>query len=123
MSKRRNGRAIVLEALRAKDNQTIAEIVAMTKLSKEGVRDSLICLMERGQIHRLAEKRKFATFESHVYAFGPGEPQEEPEEPLTPVRERTKAIQESLRTVQTMYASYIPGQFDPFRVLRVQVGA
>lgn len=119
--KRRDTKKLVLEALGRQNNQTIADLEVCTKLSKEGVRRALLSLMAAGGVHRLKEVRKFAFYESHVYALGPGDDEHVEEEPMIPVRERAKAIQETNRTVDGLRGSYQPGRFDPFRVLRAQV--
>lgn len=112
---------MVLAALRAQNLQTIAELADVTQLSKQGVRNALMLLRDDGAVHRRPEMRKFPTHESHIYAIGPGETDDH-DEPLMPIRARELAIKESLATVDAIRSGYNPAMFDPFRVLRAQVG-
>ncbi len=123
MTKRKDAKALTLAALRQKDNQTIADIAEMTHISREAVRLALRRLVAHGYAHKTHEVRKFTNYESHIFALGSGEPEDEPEEPIMHVRERTKAIEDTARTIQGLRSQFIPGLFDPFRVLRAQVGA
>jgi hypothetical protein len=60
--------------------------------------------------------------QAHIFVYGPGPENEEPDFYRLRV-EQQDATAENQRTVERIRGSYIPGIFDPFRVLRVQVGA
>lgn len=122
MTKRRDAKGLTLGALRQQNYQTIADIAEKTKISREAVRQALRTLIEHGYAHKTKEVRKFVNYESHIFALGPGEGHEDQDEPMMHVRERTKAIEDTARTIQGLRTAFIPGQFDPFRVLRAQVG-
>jgi len=120
---RRGNKRVVLAALEMRDLQTIAEISASTGLSKVSVRNALVLLMADCAVYRRPEVRQFATYESHIYAVGAGEPQDEPEMPIINERDRKKALKHVASTICLVRSGYVPGMFDPFRVLRAQVGA
>jgi len=120
---RRSKKRVVLAALESQDLLTIAEISAATGLTKPSVRNALVLLMEDEAVHRRPEVRQFATYESHVYAVGAGEAKEEPEMPIINERDRKKALEHVASTIVLVRSGYVPGRFDPFRVLRAQVGA
>lgn len=117
------GNTLVLQALGVAGPQSITEIAAMTKLTKSSVRDVLERLAGEGRVHKTKEIRASVHGRAHVFALGQGDASDEPDEPMLAVRERTKAIQETNKTVQGLRDGYMPGMFDPFRVLRAQVGA
>ena len=121
--KRRDSNKLVLEALGMAGPQTITELAAATKLTKSSVRDVLERLAGEGRVHKTKEIRVSVHGRAHIFALGQGDAADEPDEPMLAVRERTKAIQETNKTVQGLRAGYMPGMFDPFRVLRAQVGA
>jgi len=120
---RRGNKRVVLAALEMQNLQTIAEISAVTGLSKVSVRNALVLLMADSAVHRRPEVRKFATYESHIYAVGAGEAQEEADMPIINERDRKKALEQVDSTICLVRSGYEPGMFDPFRVLRSQVGA
>lgn len=120
--KRRDSSKLVLEALSA-GPRTITEIAAAIKLTKSSVRDVLERLAIEGRAHKTSEIRASVHGRAHIFAIGQGEGATEHDEPMMAVRERTKALQETSRTIDTLRGSYLPGTFDPFRVLRAQVGA
>lgn len=117
------GNTLVLQALSVAGPQSITEIAARTKLTKSSVRDVLERLGGEGRVHKTKEIRVSVHGRAHVFALGQGDACDEPDEPMLAVRERTKAIQETNKTVQGLRAGYMPGMFDPFRVLRAQVAA
>lgn len=121
--KRRDSNKLVLEALGMAGPQTITELAAATKLTKSSVRDVLERLAGEGLLHKTTEIRVSVHGRAHIFALGHGEGGGEAHEPMMAVRERTKAIQETSRTIDNLRGSYLPGMFDPFRVLRAQVGA
>lgn len=120
--KRRDSSNLVLEALSA-GPRTITEIAAAIKLTKSSVRDVLERLALEGRAHKTNEIRVSVHGRAHIFAIGQGEGAVEHDELMMAVRERTKALQETSRTIDTLRGSYQPGSFDPFRVLRAQVGA
>jgi len=120
---RRGNKRVVLAALEKQNLQTIAEISAVTGLSKVSVRNALVLLMADSAVHRRPEVRQFATYESHIYAVGAGDAQDEPEMPIINERDRKKALEQVASTICLVRGGYVPGMFDPFRVLRAQVGA
>lgn len=122
MTKRRDAKGLTLGALRQQNYQTIGDITQKTGISKEAVRQALRTLIAHGYAHKTQMVRKFPSYECHIFALGPSETDEEPDEPMMHVRERTKAIEDTARTIQGLRSAFIPGQFDPFRVLRAQVG-
>ena len=119
---RRGNKRVVLAALEMQDLQTIAEISASTGLSKVSVRNALVLLMADCVVYRRPEVRQFATYESHIYAVGAGEAPDEPEMPIINERDRKKALKHVASTIGLVRSGYVPGMFDPFRVLRAQVG-
>ena len=121
MTKRRDAKGLTLGALRQQNYQTIADIAEKTKISREAVRLALRILIEQGYAHKTDQVRKFPNYECHIFALGPGDADHEPEEPIMHIRERTKAIEDTARTIQGLRTSFIPNTFDPFRVLRAQV--
>ncbi|WP_315136384.1 helix-turn-helix domain-containing protein [Achromobacter marplatensis] len=121
--KRRDGNKLVLDALGMAGPQTITELAAATKLTKSSVRDVLERLAHEGRSHKTKEIRVSVYGRAHVFALGQGEASDDVDEPILQVRERTRAIQETAKTVESLRAGFVPGMFDPFRVLRAQVGA
>ncbi|MNW17582.1 hypothetical protein D3C71_2168140 [compost metagenome] len=65
----------------------------------------------------------YGTYEAHIYAIGFGPVGEEPEKPMIDQRDRARAIEHVIRTIDGLRTTFNPSQFDPFRVLRAQVGA
>lgn len=121
MTKRKNGKELVLATLRDGGPQTIAEIATKAALSKECVRYAIDALVWANEIHYSGKTKKFLRCEAHIFEYGPGDGSHDPEE-FHRKGERQNAMAENQRTVERIRNSYIPGIFDPFRVLRVQVG-
>lgn len=122
MGKRQSGKDKVLASLKERGPQTVAELVASTGLSKERVRyavDGLVCAKAAHCSH---EMRQIWNGQAHIFVYGPGPENEDPN--FYHYRlELGAAMAENDNTVERIRGSYIPGIFDPFRVLRVQVGA
>lgn len=122
-AKRRDGNKLVLEALRSAGPQTVMQLAAATRLTGSSVRDVLDRLAVEGRAHKTKEIRASQYGRAFVFAIGQGDVEDCPDEPMLQVRERTRAIQETAKTVESLRAGFVPGKFDPFRVLRAQAGA
>ncbi|GAB1835538.1 hypothetical protein MyNCGM121_23130 [Achromobacter xylosoxidans] len=122
MGKRQSGKDKVLASLKEKGPQTVAELVESTGLVKERVRYAVDGLAWAREIHCSHEMRQIWNGQAHIFVYGLGPENEEPDFYRLRV-EHHDATAENQRTVERIRNSYIPGIFDPFRVLRVQVGA
>lgn len=121
MIKHRSGKAKVLASLKEKGPQTVAELVKSTGLSTERVRYAVDGLAWSREIHCSHEMRQIWNGQAHIFVFGAGPENEDPDFYRLRV-ERQDVMAETQRTVERIRGSYIPGIFDPFRVLRAQVG-
>jgi hypothetical protein len=78
-------------------------------------------LADAGFAARTGEFRGVGKFRSNVFRWVPIPDLEVPERILRGM-EREVLLKANERAITALRSSYIPGQFDPFRVLRAQVG-
>ncbi|WP_241059113.1 hypothetical protein [Achromobacter xylosoxidans] len=73
-----------------------------------------------GKVHICGWTRPIVTCTyTPIYKWGPGRDVEQPLSKITEVVHKPE--KESYRTIAKLRTSFVPGQFDPFRVLRAQV--
>ncbi len=79
-------------------------------------------MADAGFAARTGEFRGVGKYRSNVFRWVPMLDLDIPETILRGM-ERDTQIKANERTVRALRSGYIPGQFDPFRVLRAQIGA
>jgi hypothetical protein len=79
-------------------------------------------MADAGFAVRTGEFKGIGKYRSNVFRWVPMLDLEVPE-PVMRGMERNLQLEANERSIKALRKSYIPGMFDPFRVLRAQVGA
>lgn len=79
-------------------------------------------MADAGFAVRTGEFRGVGKYRSNVFSWVPMLDVEVPD-PVLRGMERNQQLEANERSIKALRKSYIPGMFDPFRVLRAQVGA
>lgn len=112
----------VVNCLRIYGPHTIREVAEILEIDQCRADTTMRRLMCKGYAEPTGERKGTGSGRAAVYRWIDAE---EPEErgPMMNVYERARALTMADELIRTLRDSYIPNQFDPFRVLRVQVGA
>ena len=116
----RYGQAVI-NSLRIYGPMTVREIAAAIGLSVNGTDHAIRRMMCRGQVERTGERKGVGSGCANIYRWVDIE--EEDNELMINEVARLRAIEAAETFVRVLRSGYMPGMFDPFRVLRAQVGA
>lgn len=111
----------VINCLRIYGPQTVGEIVDHLGLDRHRADSIVRRLMCKGYVEPTGEHRRSNLRSATVYRWVDVEDAED-RGPMMNVYERARALTMADDLVRSLRGSYIPGLFDPFRVLRAQVG-
>lgn len=112
----------VINCLRIYGPQTVGEVVDHLGLDRHRADSIMRRLLNKGYVEPTGEHRKYNLRSAIVYRWVDVEDSEE-RGPMLNMYERARAIAQADELIGWLRCSYDRGQFDPFRVLRVQVGA
>lgn len=112
----------VINCLRIYGPQTVGEVVDHLGLDRHRADSIMRRLLSKGYVEPTGEHRKYNLRSAIVYRWVDVEDSEE-RGPMLNMYERARAIAQADELIGWLRCSYNRGQFDPFRVLRVQVGA
>ncbi|CAB3909306.1 hypothetical protein LMG26842_05780 [Achromobacter dolens] len=112
----------VINCLRIYGPQTVGEVVDHLGLDRHRADSIMRRLLSKGYVEPTGEHRKYNLRSAIVYRWVDVEDSEE-RGPMLNMYERTRAIAQADELIGWLRCGYNKGQFDPFRVLRVQVGA
>lgn len=112
---------VVVKHLQTKGPHTVREMAEIYGIEVCLINKAVRRMMCRGLVEETGEYRGKSIHRAKVYRFTNVE---EPEilEPMMNSYERNNALAATDRIIGSLRGSYIPGLFDPFRVLRAQVG-
>lgn len=117
----RHGVAIV-NCLRIYGPHTIREVAELIGLDPHRADSTMRYLLCNGYVEQTGERRGTGRGRAAIYRWVDVE-EPKVQEPMMNVYERKRAIAQADELIGWLRCSYNRGQFDPFRVLRVQVGA
>ncbi|MNK62889.1 hypothetical protein D3C87_820830 [compost metagenome] len=110
----------VIRSLRDNGPQTVREIAESIGSDTHSTDQAVRRMMCRGQVQRTGERKGVGSGRANIYRWVDVE--EADLDPLMNETERNRAIESADRIVRSLRAAYNPSMFDPFRVLRAQVG-
>lgn len=118
----KNGVAIV-NCLRLHGEMTIREVSEMLCLDLKRTDQTMRRLMLQSNVEQTGKRKRVGSGRAAmIYRWLDIDAPDKPE-PMMNVYERKRAIESADRIVRSLKAAYNPAMFDPFRVLRAQVGA
>lgn len=112
---------VISRFLRDHGPHTVREVADAIKIDVAICNKALRRMMARGYIQATGEYRGEAKFRAQMYCYVDVEDHELPD-PVMDDFERNRSIAAAERIISNLRGAYIPGMFDPFRVLRAQVG-
>jgi len=113
---------IVIKHLRDHGPKTGRELAEELHLDVGLANKTLYRMEEAGFAIRTGEFRGVGNSRANAFSWVPMLDLEVPERVLRST-ERDAQMKANERSITALRSSYVPGQFDPFRVLRAQVGA
>lgn len=112
---------VVINSLRVYGPMTVKEIAKAIGTDVNAADHAIRRMMGRGLVERTGERKGTGSGSANIYRWVDIE--EDDREPMINEAARQRAIESADLVVRSLRAAYIPSQFDPFRVLRAQVGA
>lgn len=113
---------LAVRHLRIQGPRTVRELADLIKVDIKSTTKAVHRMMRRGLIEATGEYRGVGKYRSQVYRFVDVEEIEE-EDPMMHPRDRNMALEATDLLIRHLRATFTPGLFDPFRVLRAQVAA
>lgn len=111
----------IVNCLRIHGPMTIRQVSELLGLDLRRTDQTMRRLMLQSHVEQTGERKGVGSGRAAIYRWLDIEAPEKPE-PMINVYERKRAIESAERTVRSLKAEYNPAMFDPFRVLRAQVG-
>lgn len=112
---------MVIRHLREHGPKTGRELAEELHLDVGLANKTIHRMADAGFAVRTGEFRGVGKYRSNVFSWVPMLDLEVPE-PILRGMEREVQLKENDRAINALRTSFVPGQFDPFRVLRAQVG-
>ena len=109
----------VVNSLRIYGPQTVREIAESIGADAHSTDQAIRRMMCRGLLERTGERKGTGSGRANIYRWIDVE--EEDLGPMVDENDRHRAIESADKVVRSLRAAYVPGLFDPFRVLRAQV--
>lgn len=113
---------VIVRYLQTYGPHTVREIAETVEVEIGLINKALRRMMCRGLVEETGQYRGDGIYRAKLYRWTDIE-DVEALEPIMDKFERNVALEATDRAIRNLRAAYVPGMFDPFRVLRAQVAA